>query len=347
MGIETEYAIAGLTPVGDAHEQTDLVTRFMGLARKELVYLPDAGSGLFLENGSRFYMDYGNHPELGTPECSHPCDVVRYTLAGERILAELASKMKGELAGVDVVLFKSNVDYGESPVTWGCHESYMHRAATNALSDDVIPHLVSRIIYTGAGGFNSLSRGLEFTLSPRVRHLENVVSNNSTSDRGIFHTKDESLSKPGFHRLHIICGESLCSQTAMWLKVATTALVVALSEAGLRPGEDVRLRAPLQAMQTLAADPSCTASVETTSGRRLSAIEIQYHYLTLAERYVHLARMPAWAADVCSEWRAVLNRLLDAPDSVASTLDWAIKRAMYSKYVSDRGIAWESLPYWT
>jgi len=55
--------------------------------------------------------------------------------------------------------------------------------------------------------------GLRFTLSPRVRFLEREVSNNSTRDRGIFHTKDETLAADGYHRLHIICGESLCSET--------------------------------------------------------------------------------------------------------------------------------------
>src|SRR6185436_14148466 len=138
-----------------------------------------------------------------------------------------------------------------------CHESYSHAAQPGALSDEIVPHLVTRIIYTGAGGFNSTSRGLEFTLSPRVSHLANVVSNNSTSDRGIFHTKDESLSKPGFYRLHIICGESLCSETAMWLKVGTTALVVAMAEAGLRPAASVALRWPLLAMQAISRDPTC------------------------------------------------------------------------------------------
>ena len=29
-----------------------------------------------------------------------------------------------------------------------------------------MPHLVSRVVYTGAGGFNNLSKGIEFTLSP-------------------------------------------------------------------------------------------------------------------------------------------------------------------------------------
>lgn len=345
MGIETEYAVSALYRAWGDVEANELVNRLLGLARRKLVHLPDSGGGLYLGNGARFYLDYGNHPELTTPECNNPWDAVRYTLAGERILAGLAQDLARDL-GVEVMVFKSNVDYSTRWVTWGCHESYMHRAAPFALSDQIIPHLVTRIIYTGAGGFNSQSSGLEFTLSPRVPHLANVVSNNSTSDRGIFHTKDESLTGPGFHRLHIICGESLCSETAMWLKVATTALVVAMVEAGLRPGAAVGLRSPLQAMQTIASDPSCSALVETTAGRRLSALEIQYHYLTLAERHVGDSRMPPWAEEVCRKWREILNRLLEAPESVAETLDWGIKRELYASYANSRGIEWDWLPEW-
>ena len=345
MGIETEYAVSAMYPGGGSIEQNELVNRLLGLARGKLVHLPDIGGGLYLGNGARFYLDYGNHPELTTPECTNPWDVVRYILAGERILADLAQELARDL-GVEVMVFKSNVDYGSRWVTWGCHESYMHRAQPYTLSEQIIPHLVTRIIYTGAGGFNSQSSGLEFTLSPRVPHLANVESNNSTSDRGIFHTKDESLTRPGFHRLHIICGESLCSETAMWLKVATTALVVAMAEAGLRPGLAVGLHSPLKAMQTIASDPSCSALVETVGGRRQSALEIQYHYLSLAEQHLANSRMPPWAEEVCRRWREMLNLLLDAPESV-ETLDWGIKRALYANYANSRGVAWDSLPHWT
>jgi hypothetical protein len=347
MGIETEYAITSMAPPPNGMSHEAIVNKLMEMARTRLLHLPDLGSGVYLENGSRLYIDYGNHPEVGTPECANPWDVVRYTLAGERMLAELTSEIERDQPGVRVMVFKSNVDYAGSFATWGCHESYMHRADPFSLSDDIVPHLVTRIIYTGAGGFNSLLTGLEFTLSPRVPHLMNVVSNNSTSDRGIFHTKDESLSKPGFHRLHVICGESLCSEKAMWLKAGTTALVVAMAEAGLHPGRGTALASPLQAMQTIASDPSCKASFETIDGKFLSAIEIQYHYLTLAERHLSISQMPPWAEAVCREWRATLNLLLDAPDSVATALDWAIKRALYSSYTSGKGIEWDSLHHWT
>ena len=346
MGVETEYALSVQSPETGSLDQGEFINRLIETARRKLVHLPGVAGGIYLENGSRFYVDYGNHPELCTPECSNPTDVARYILAGERILSNIAREVERQWPYVNVMLFKSNVDYGGAWTTWGCHESYSHAAQPGALSDEIIPHLVTRIIYTGAGGFNSTSRGLEFTLSPRVSHLANVISNNSTSDRGIFHTKDEPLSRPGLHRLHIICGESLCSETAMWLKAATTALVVAMAEAGLRPGLGVGLRSPLEAMQKIAGDPSCSASVDMLGGRRLSAIEIQYHYLSMAERYLGHSSMPAWAPEACKRWRAMLNRLLDAPGSVETTLDWAIKLAVYRNHVESRGVSWDSLPRW-
>src|SRR5262249_19171785 len=153
--------------------------------------------------------------------------------------------MTREPGVAQVVLARSNVCYATWN-TWGCHESYGHRALPASLPPQIIPHLVSRITFTGAGGFNSLSPGLEFLLSPRVAHLDTAVSDYSTHSRGIFHTKDETLTTTGQHRLHIICGESLCSQTALWLKVGTTALVMALIDGGVKPGEGVQLPDPVQ-----------------------------------------------------------------------------------------------------
>ena len=99
-----------------------------------------------------------------------------------------------------------------------------------------------------------------------MAHLVQVVSSASTSHRGIFHTKDESLSSHGYSRLHVLCGESVCSQTALWLKTAITTLVVALAEAGLRPCRAIVLLNPLEAMQQFAADSSCTATVLAADG---------------------------------------------------------------------------------
>jgi proteasome accessory factor A len=348
FGMETEYALGGKAPLyGEASPQQTLAWRLIDVARAELKQVRDFGEGMFLENGSRLYIDAGNHPELSTPECADPSDAVRYILAGERILLDLARKLEAEDTHTSVSFFKCNVDYSGAGTTWGCHESYMHSMEPGMLSDEIIPHLVSRVVYTGAGGFDSLAPGLRFTLSPRVPHLEKVVSDHSTSERGIFHTKDEPLSSGGYHRLHLICGESLCSQTAMWLKVATTALVVAMAEAGVQMGDHVRPKAPLTALKVFAADPQCKATALVAGSRWMTAVEIQRFYLECAEAHARAPFMPDWAEDACRQWRMILDRLEKGHAAVNTTLDWAIKLTLYRDYAARKGFDWETLPHWT
>jgi proteasome accessory factor A len=348
FGVEREYAVTALNASGQVLDRAICVGRLSDLAKARLPHLCGLGGmDLFLANGSRLYVDTGCHPEFCTPECANPWDVVRYLEAGETILGSLAEELENHSDMAEVALFKCNVDYGGTGNTWGCHESYLHRTDPRRLPSQIIPHLVSRVIYTGAGGFNVGTRGLEFTLSPRVAHLVQEVSDASTHERGIFHTKNESLSLKGYGRLHVLCGESLCSQLAAWLQVGTTALVVAMIDAGLKPGDGFRLRSSLSAMQTFAADPTCSAAVPSAKGESLTARMIQYHYLEQAEAHIGEDFMPPWAGEVCRRWRETLDLLSGAPQSVATKLDWAIKRAIFQDYVERNGVPWQSLSDWS
>ena len=78
----------------------------------------------------------------------------------------------------------------------------------------------------------------------------------------------------------------------------------------------------------------------------MTAVEIQRHYLEMAEAHVSDNFMPAWAAEVCRRWRAVLDQLEDAPKAVEQTLDWGIKHALYANHARSLGIRWEDLPFW-
>jgi hypothetical protein len=342
--MENEYAVSAIDARGVRLDQGPLLDALLGRVRARLPYLmDDHGHGIFLQNGARFYVDAGGHPEFTTPECSNPWDVVRYVRAGESTLVTAAA---GVFAHAATSLYRCNVDYSGSGSTWGCHESYMHRADLTRLPAQLIPHLVSRVVYSGAGGFDNVSPGVKFTLSPRATHVCTDISNESTSRRGIYHTKDESLCGGDYHRLHITFGESLCSDLAVWLKMGTTALVVALCEAGLRPGDAVALRAPVKAAHLVAGDPTCTAVVATASGPR-SAVAIQRHYLGQVEAQLGAAFLPPWAEGVCRRWRDTLDRLDGGWEDVATTLDWAIKLALFRDRVRRRGLAWESLAAWT
>jgi proteasome accessory factor A len=346
FGLETEYAAVAVSARGERVEQHLLLDALMQRARERLPHLDDDhANGMYLQNGARFYLDAGGHPEMTTPECTTPDDVVRFVRAGERILLGLAGP-RPLVPGARCSFYRSNVDYSGSQATWGCHESYLHHTDPRSLPGQMVPHLVSRVIFTGAGGFDNLSPGVRFTLSPRAHHVHQTVSEDSTQRRGIFHAKNEALCSGGRHRLHVTFGESLGSDLALWLKVGTTALVVALCDAGLRPGDAVALRTPVASAHAIALDPSCRATVDTTSGRR-TAIAIQRHYLEQVETHARTAGLPAWSAVVCARWRALLDRLEQGWEAVATTLDWAIKLMLFREHARRRCISWDALAGWS
>jgi hypothetical protein len=245
-----------------------------------------------------------------------------------------------------VAIYKGNVDYSGSKTTWGSHESYLYTSKPDAMPGQIVPHLVSRLIYTGAGGFNPLAAGIEFTLSPRAWHLSEVVSCGSTSERPIFHTKNERLASNGFNRMHVICGESLCSHIAAWLRVGVTAVIVAMIDGGIKPGNDVRVMSPLEALKVFVDDPTCRAKVDRLRGNSVSALDVQRHYLELAEENQAREFMPAWTADVCAAWRDMLDRIEAGPEALSNRIDWAIKRAIYIAHTERRGVPWSDLPAW-
>jgi hypothetical protein len=349
FGVETEYAVTAVHVNGTVIPAVELADAILRAAERLLPSLPGShDAGLFLGNGSRLYVDAGAHPEIAGPECLNPWDVVRYLRAGDRMLRRLADDVQQRNAILaEARLFIGNVDYSGTGSTWGSHESYCHRADPGLLRRRLVPHLVSRVIFSGAGGFNPGSRGLEFTLSPRTLQLEHVVSGGSTHDRPIAHTRDEPLAAHRYRRQHLICGDSVRSDIATWLRVGTTALVVAMIDGGVTCGDEVELRMPVEAMRAVAGDPSCRQPMRLKHGGTATAIEVQRHYLGQARAHVRESFMPSWAGEVCERWGEMLDRLADGPDRVSATLDWAIKLAFYRDRVRRRGFDWKSLPEWS
>ncbi|MBM3320566.1 MAG: proteasome accessory factor PafA2 family protein [Candidatus Eisenbacteria bacterium] len=345
MGVETEYAISGFDAAGSAVGSGALAEAMLRTAFRNLRGIPaHHGRGLFIENGGMFYIDAGAHPEFCTPECDDPLDVVRYIRAGERIVRGLAEELRGEGASARrVFLTKGNIDYSGSKNTWGCHESYGYQCRPGLMAEQIAPHLVSRIVFTGAGGFDPHSAGIVFSLSPRVYYLERG-SSEVARGRAIVHRKNEPLSA-GFNRLHLVCGESLSSDLASWLKIGTTALVVALIDRGLSPAARAAPLTPYRAMKAFAKDPTCRVSVPTRSGRE-TAISLQRRFLEAAEAHLGDGTLPPWAGKLCAAWRRVLDDLEADPARLSASLDWAIKRSLYEHRAREAGIDLDSISVW-
>jgi hypothetical protein len=331
MGMETEYAAAEFASDGRGTER-DVVQAILNEIADANPHVPGREAiGLFLGNGARAYMDSG-HVEYATPECHTPFELVAALRAGERVLAHAAAGASAK-RGRTTLVFRSNVDHASRGTTWGSHESYHYRVDPQSLPGPLIPHLVTRIIYCGAGGLAPLPLGSgEFTLSPRAWFLEHAVSAQSTGSRGIFHLKDEAHAEQGHHRLHIIAGESLCSDVSALLRCGTTALIVAAIDAGAQVGVGLGLWAPIRALRAISLDTRLTTRVRLANARLMTALEIQRSYLADVERALRDGRLPAWAPEICRLWRETLDHLATDDGWAERALDWKIKQRILQRH---------------
>lgn len=349
MGIETEYAVGGLTAEGAPAGHGAAVNALMQLiVEGNRAIRSIENGGVFLENGSQIYVDHGMHPEICTPECTNPWDVVRYVNAGDRIIERVLDRLPEVVEGLqEPFVTRSNVDYGGTGSTWGCHESYMHKTTdSDALPDNLLPHLVTRPIYTGSGGFDPMSPGIEFLISPRARFMMQDMSGASTQNRGIYHIKEESLAGGDHQRLHLLCGESLYSQIATALKVGTTALILLLCEQNLNPGEGLRIAFGTEALLTVARDPACRAPIRLASGGTTTALAIQRTLLDRVSAQLSQDFMPDWAGRICDLWASALAALEKTPEELDQALDWRVKRGVVLNHANRRGFGAETLARW-
>ena len=170
FGIENEYGVT-CTLRGQRRLSPDEVARY--LFRRVVSW--GRSSNVFLENGARLYLDVGSHPEYATPECDSVLDLVAHDKAGERILEGLVASAEARLRdegirGV-VYLFKNNTDSAGN--SYGCHENYLtgRRDDLAHFAQVLIPFLVTRQIYAGAGKVLQTARGAAYCISQRAEHI--------------------------------------------------------------------------------------------------------------------------------------------------------------------------------
>src|ERR1700761_7213116 len=189
-------------------------------------------ANVILTNGARLYVDHA-HPEYSTPECTNPLSVVIWDKAGERIMAEAAERAATIPGAAPIQLYKNNTD--NKGASYGTHENYLMRRATPFA--DIVRHLtpffVTRQVVCGAGrvGIGADGRGTGFQLSQRADFFEVEVGLETTLKRPIINTRDEPHADPEkYRRLHVIIGDANLSEVAAYLKMGTTALVLAMIE---------------------------------------------------------------------------------------------------------------------
>jgi Pup amidohydrolase len=301
-------------------------------------------ANVILTNGARLYVDHA-HPEYSTPECTNPLDTVRWDKAGERVMAEAAARAAVMPGGAHIQLYKNNTD--NKGASYGCHENYLMRRATPFA--DIVRHLtpffVSRQVICGAGrvGIGADGRAEGFQISQRADFFEVEVGLETTLKRPIINTRDEPHADPEkYRRLHVIIGDANMSEVSTYLKLGTTALVLAMIEERFLD-TDLSIETPVAELRAVSHDPSCTHLITLRSGRKLTAIELQHEYLEYARKFTEDRFGPdvdEMTADVLDRWESVLGRLATDPMSLARELDWVAKLKLLEGYRTRDGLGW-------
>ena len=338
MGIETEYGVT-CTLRGQRRLSPDEVARY--LFRRVVSW--GRSSNVFLANGARLYLDVGSHPEYATPECDSLNDLIAHDKAGERILEQLLGSAEQRLhdEGIrgDVYLFRNNTDSAGN--SYGCHENYLTTRSEDLAhyTEVLIPFLVSRQIYAGAGKVITTSRGSHFSVSQRAEHIWEGVSSATTRSRPIINTRDEPhADAERFRRLHVIVGDTNMSEYSTYLKVGATMLMLRMLEDPTVVLRDMTLENPIRAIREISHDLTGRTRVRLANGREASALDIQGEYLNRALRYAASHELNPQEKQALAMWEHVMVGLEDDPMTLNTELDWVIKYQLVEAYRERHGL---------
>ena len=344
FGIETEY---GITCSIDNNRRLTPDE----LARYLFADIVDEyrSNNVFLPNGGRLYLDVGSHPEYATAECDSLADVLAQEKAGDQIVADMAKQAQVKLAseGMEgrVYVFKNNTD--SSGNSYGCHENYLIHRKLDYLKhlDGLLPFLVTRQLFAGAGKLLKTSTGIVYVLSQRADHMWDAVSSATTRSRPMINTRDEPhANSDKYRRLHVISGDSNMSEISMLLKVATMDLLLAVMEIGAIPS-DLRVENPMKAIRDVARDLDGSASVSLQDGLTMSAVEIQRTYYELVSANIH--RFDWELSNLHKKALILWGQIIEAFENgdlseFDSVLDWRIKLQILTAYRLEQGLLLDS-----
>lgn len=370
FGLETEYGLLiksdhpEFSPSWIAHRIIDhlFTTKKHGVIDLHYRgYDEPPGNGGFLLNAGRMYVDMG-HLEFASPECHSLWDMLTFDRAGDALIQDCLE----ELGIADqVAIIKNNVDH-ETGATFGCHENFLvsrNFPFTHRGLGKLIPFLVTRQVFTGAGrvgmtrnfdgwielediqgvtssGSNRSGQPLlTFQISQRPDFIVNDFFEWVQHNRAIVNTRDEPLADPNrFRRLHLLVGDSNMAEEATLLKMGTTGLVLQLIEEGHVP-DGLDLDDPVQTLREISHDPTRQWLVTLSSGKQVSALEIQeIFWEAAAKQYTGQDEETDW---VLTHWESVIRDLHQGYSAVVGRVDWASKLWLLENFREAEQLEWD------
>ena len=297
-----------------------------------------------LINGARYYVDHA-HPEYSCPEVTNVRDLVVHEKAGERVV-EISRREAQTLLpdGTQMLIYKNNSDRKGN--SYGSHENYLmdRRTSFQQIVEHLMPFLVTRQVYSGAGKVGSENRAhpCDYQLAQRSDFFETEVALDTMVKRPIINTRDEPhADREKYRRLHVIVGDANMSEYTIYLRNGATALVLSMIEDGAIT-RDLGLRDPVRAIKEISHDPTCKREVGLDRGAKLTALQIQREFLEMALAYTSTRELDPITKDVLVKWAYVLERLERDPMELRRELDWVIKKALIEGFMDRKGVDWDA-----
>jgi len=300
----------------------------------------------FLRNGSRIYICTGGHLEIATPECRNAFEVLKYDKAAElymQIGVEKANERYREKLrkrgnnSAYIQCWKANVEI-DKRYSRGTHESYLvERRKFVGKENLLIPFLVLRKIFFGAGGFVAEKEGVRYVISPKAMVSKRVLTE-SPSQWPILSTRDEPLSTKDKYRVHVTSGEGVRSEVTRLLNNALTSYVIDAIETGkISHVEDIWN--PLQTFRDISANTEGDWRIKLANGRTESAIDyLISYYLVVVEELFEERETSYWDKYVLDTFKRLCDKFeqgLLEDHYVVRRLEWVMKLWVIKNEIDD------------
>lgn len=310
------------------------------------IFLKNSRGGFtqFLRNGGRAYGDIGTRPgtydifEVTTPECRNAYELTLYDKAAE-LIARIASEQLYKLSNIKVHCYKASLTRAKTDdgsvrySTRGIHEVYLvDRASVIPKLDLLIPYLVVRQIFCGAGGYYRN----RFVISPRQLFIKNLYAEKIFDEWPMVCLRDEPHAERRFYRLHVVNCDGARLQMTTFLRNSITSYVLKGIESGTLT-KAPRVVNPVQSAKLIATNPDGDWKVEVEGGGEVGAVELlSSYYLPAIEELLQGEGADEVDELALSEFKRALDKVGSGLlEDVANSIEWVAKLMVIERGFDD------------
>lgn len=354
LGFEEEYAGVFVFPLRESEDYNNYL--FEPIAKSaDKRFLVNSTCNYFSPyNGIRLYMDSA-HPEVAIPECSNAFEVLLFSKAGERFLAELEKKAEeilekdGRLKG-GFEIFRCTRDFASN--SFGCHYAVQisyrlgyvcaqsltfEYSREQALLGNAV---IASTVFTNSGCIAVGPSGVKLLASQRGQFINYFYS--SSPGASILAYRDaKTYSAGGSKRIEVGAHDSNMCEIPVFLAAGVLSLMVKALEHGLADKlskneiEALSFEHGIDVLHQMAEDLTLQKKFKTLSNKEKSAVDLMADYFDLIEDFLPAEALTDVDKDVLRIGRKVLKKLKskNAKSELFGWLDLQTKMVLMDQYV--------------